>query len=95
MKNFKLLDNPRIYHLEKMFSASKLFNYPAMNVKRKIKHDAKGDTPSYGRLFNGIVTKSRFLHAGMVKSILYLPGRDQSGSSMCCHLTFHSVITRV
>ena len=78
-----------------MFSASKLFNDPAMNDKRKIKHDAKGDIPSYGRLFYGIITKSRFLYSGMEKSILYLAGRDQSGSSMCRHLTFHSAITRV
>jgi hypothetical protein len=35
------------------------------------------------RLFNGVLAKSRFLHEGRVKSILYSAGGDKSGSSKC------------
>ena len=51
-KNFKVLDKPGINHLEKMFATRKFFNDPAMSVKRMIKHYAKVDIPSSGKLIH-------------------------------------------
>ena len=58
-----------------MFATRKLFNDPAMSVKRKIIHDAKVDIPSSGKLIHLI--RGKVPTIGSIKGSVVQPAHLQ------------------